>query len=76
MSGEIVSLSDDSFDRGEGNYVYMAIVKLNGASNPYVFDKLSSGMTAMVEVHSGKRRIIDFFLAKMKIYSDESFKER
>jgi len=37
---------------------------------------LSPGMTASVEIKTGKRRIIDFFLSPLVQYGGEALRER
>lgn len=37
---------------------------------------LSPGMTATVDIHTGRRRLIDYLLAPIKRYRDESLRER
>jgi hemolysin D len=38
--------------------------------------KLVPGMSASVEIKTGKRRLIEFFLALLLKYKDESIRER
>lgn len=77
IEGELINISPDAnFLEGVG-YVYKAKVKISSS----VFSKtgetynLQSGMTATVEVKTGKRRIIDFFLPGID-YIQDSFKLR
>ncbi len=74
IKGKIVSISPDAFEDEKLGTAYKIKVELErlfinvGGRNVPVFP----GMTASVEVKTGKRRIIEFFLSPIVKYADES----
>lgn len=74
IKGKVVSVSPDAFDDEKLGPVYRMRVELEKL-NMVVDGKnasISPGMTATVEVKTGKRRIIEFFLSPVIKYADES----
>ncbi len=74
IKGKVVSVSPDAFDDEKLGPVYRIRVGLEKL-NMFVNGKnasISPGMTATVEVKTGKRRIIEFFLSPIIKYSNES----
>ncbi len=78
INGVITFLSPDAHEDEKLGPVYRALVKpeklffiIKGKETP-----VSPGMTVSVEVKTGKRRIIEFFLSPLIKYMDESLKVR
>jgi hemolysin D len=74
VKGKVLAISPDAFDDEKLGPVYRIKVALertslavNGRQTP-----VSPGMTAAVEVKTGKRRIIEFFLSPVIKYANES----
>jgi hemolysin D len=78
LDGEIIDLSDDAVTDEDKGLVYKARVSLK-QTTMQVEDKqvkLGPGMSASVEIKTGKRRVIEFFMAPLLKYKDESIRER
>ncbi|MCL6271300.1 HlyD family type I secretion periplasmic adaptor subunit [Sansalvadorimonas sp. 2012CJ34-2] len=78
ISGEVRHLSKDAVEQEGIGRVYPMRVTLN-ETRILVDDrweKLQPGMTVTVEVKTGKRRLLEYFLAPFLTYVDESMKER
>lgn len=78
LDGKIVDLSDDAISDEDKGLIYKARVSLK-QSVIQVEDKLvklGPGMAASVEIKTGQRRLIEFFLAPLLKYKDESIRER
>jgi len=78
LDGEIVDLSHDAIRDEKLGLVYKARVSLKQAviqveGKPV---KLVAGMAASIEIKTGQRRLIEFFLAPLLRYRDESIRER
>ncbi|MFZ5989076.1 MAG: HlyD family type I secretion periplasmic adaptor subunit [Bacillota bacterium] len=78
LKGEVQGVSPDAFEDEKTGSVYRmkvtlekALVMVNGKETP-VFP----GMTVSVEIKTGKRRIIEFFLEPIIKYAEESLKLR
>lgn len=74
----LATLSNDAIADEELGLVYKAHVKL-AESTIRVEDKrvnLSPGMTVSAEIKTGKRRLIEYFLAPLLRYKQESIRER
>ena len=78
IDGSITSISADAVADENLGQVYP--VKVAMASDILRVDdrdaRLVPGMTVTVEVKTGDRRVIDFFLSPFKQYQDEALKER
>ncbi|MEY4516410.1 MAG: hypothetical protein RL180_756 [Pseudomonadota bacterium] len=78
LDGKITSLSQDAIDDEKRGPVYNARVLL--AKDWLDIDgrrvRLSPGMTVSVEIKTGRRRIIEFFLTPLLQHGNESMKER
>ena len=78
LDGEIIDLSDDSISDEDKGLIYKARVSLK--QSVMLVDgkqvKLGPGMAVSVEIKTGKRRLIEFFLAPLLKYKDESIRER
>lgn len=78
LTGEIVEISDDAIDDQQLGLVFKVIAKLDsttlhkqGKDFP-----IRSGMTVTVEVKTGERRIIEYFLSPLTKAFKESLHER
>lgn len=78
LPAEIHNVSRDAVKNEQLGWVYMARVapeqtklKVNGH-----WVKLMPGMAVTVEVKTGKRRLIEYFLSPLLRYQDESVRER
>jgi hemolysin D len=78
IAGRIVGLSNDAVVDQARGLVYKMRVLMGQAAMP-VNDRsvpLSPGMTVTVEVKTGTRRLIEYFLSPLLRYADESVRER
>ena len=78
VDGEITHLSNDAIQDENLGLVYMAKVLID-KSSMWINDKevnLSPGMTTTVEIKTGKRRVIEYFLSPLLRYKQESIRER
>lgn len=78
IDGEIAHISNDAIQDENLGLVYMAKVLMH-KSNMWINNKevnLSPGMSATVEIKTGKRRIIEYFLSPLLRYKQESIRER
>jgi membrane fusion protein, hemolysin D len=78
LEGEIINLSDDAVTDDDKGLIYKARVSLK-QKNMQVEGKLvrlSPGMAVSVEIKTGQRRLIEFFLAPLMKFKDESIRER
>ena len=78
LDGAIIDLSDDAVTDEDKGLIYKARVSLKQTimrveGKPI---KLGPGMAASVEIKTGQRRLIEFFLAPLLKYKDESIRER
>jgi len=78
IDAELADLSNDAIQDEELGLVYKAkltpaesALSVNGKTVP-----LSPGMTVTVEVKTGQRRVIEFFLSPLLRYKQESLGER
>ena len=78
LEGEITNLSNDAISDESLGLVYLTRVLLNETqmmvNNKLV--NLSPGMSVSVEVKTGQRRIIEYFLSPLLRYKQESIRER
>lgn len=75
INGRVISVSPDAFDDEKQGPVYKIKVSLD---KDYLIvnnrkASVSPGMTVSVEVKTGQRRIIEFFLSPIMKYVNESF---
>jgi len=78
ITGRILSTSNDAVPLDKGVLVYAARVSME-RSTIQVEDKLvnlSPGMAVSVEIKTGQRRLIEFFLSPLLKYGQESIRER
>lgn len=78
IDSTVRTISDDAVNDETMGLVYPARVELarDRMRVNQQWMKLSPGMTVTVEIKTGKRRIIEFFLSPLLRYQDESLKER
>lgn len=78
LNGRITDLSDDAISDKDRGLIYKARISMEDkkiqVNDKYI--NLSPGMTASVEIKTGQRRLIEFFLAPLLKYKDESIRER
>lgn len=78
IEGVLLALSADAIENETGGLVYQARVQLS--RDTIVVDgkevRLSPGMSVVVEIKTGKRRVIEFFLSPLQQHSRESLGER
>ena len=76
--GEILNVSTDAVENEQKGWVFPSKVSLAETAikvrDKYV--NLTPGMSVTVEVKTGKRRVIEFFLSPLLRYRQESIKER
>jgi hemolysin D len=78
IHGEVKHVSSDAIQDDKKGLIYSSRVKL-GRSTIRVEDKpvtLSSGMAVTVEIKTGKRRVIEYFLTPLMQHANESLRER
>jgi hemolysin D len=78
IKGSVLSVSHDAVQLEKGGLVYAARVSM-ARSTIQVEDKLvnlSPGMAVSVEIKTGTRRLIEFFLSPLLKYTQESVRER
>ena len=78
IGGKIVDLSNDAITDEQLGLVYHCRIKIN-KTDIQVKDKwvnLSPGMSVMVEIKTGKRKLIEYFLSPILRYKQESIRER
>ncbi len=78
IEGRVISISPDSFDTENQGSVYKIKVEIEKSWIDVEGQQISisPGMTTSVEVKTGKRRIIEFFLEPLVKYFEESLKLR
>ncbi len=78
LHGTVAQVSSDAIQDEKRGLIYAARVKL--ARTTLVVDgktvHLSPGMAVTAEIKTGKRRVIEYFLAPLLRYGDESLRER
>jgi hemolysin D len=78
IDGEVTTISDDATVDEKRGLIYGMRLKM--ASNTIMVDgkqvNLMPGMAVTAEMQTGKRRIIEFFLAPLLKYKEESIRER
>ena len=78
IEAEILTISDDAIQDENLGLVYSARIKLHqdGLQVEDRWVKLSPGMSAVTEIKTGKRRLIEYFLSPLLRYRQESIRER
>ncbi len=79
IDGKILTLSKDAVPVEKVGLVYSARVSMNRSTIRVENDKevyLSPGMTVSVEIKTGQRRLIEYFLSPLLQASRESIRER
>ncbi len=77
LEGTVENISPDAIQDEKKGLVYKAKVKLSGANSSKKNRlKLLPGMSVSVEITTGKRRIIEFFLDPLMTHVDDSLKVR
>ncbi|MBI3575310.1 MAG: HlyD family efflux transporter periplasmic adaptor subunit, partial [Gammaproteobacteria bacterium] len=79
IEGKVLSLSRDAVPLEKVGYVYSARVSMAKSSVRVENDKdvtLTPGMTVTVEIKTGSRRLIEYFLSPLLRGAQESIRER
>lgn len=79
IEGKVISLSRDAVPLEKVGYVYSARVSMERSSVRVENDKdvtLTPGMTVTVEIKTGSRRLIEYFLSPLLRGAQESIRER
>ncbi len=78
VPGEVVSVSGDAVPDERRGPVYAARIRLlrdavevNGRAAP-----IGPGMSATAEIHTGRRRVLDYLLSPLARYRHEAMRER
>lgn len=74
----MLSLSRDSIEDEQQGLVYPARISMSKTeiqSGDKMVD-LTPGMSVTVEIKTGKRKLIEYLLAPLQEYQDESLRER
>ncbi|AVR95889.1 HlyD family type I secretion periplasmic adaptor subunit [Pseudoduganella armeniaca] len=78
VHAHVTSVSHDAINDEKRGLVYSARVRMDQASIDVdgTAVNLSPGMAVTVEVKTGKRRVIDYFLSPLIVHTSESLRER
>lgn len=76
IPGELVGIAADAVLHEDGRLIFTARVSVKRPDRAQSAITLVPGMAALVEVKTGKRRIIDFFLSPVLEYKQSSLRER
>jgi hemolysin D len=78
IDGEVLDVSNDAVSHETLGLVYAMRVRMDRSVMPVEgkLVNLTPGMAVTVEVKTGKRRLIEFFLSPLLRYQQESIKER
>jgi len=78
LRGTVMQVSGDAIPDEKRGLVYAARVKLERTTLNVdgKIVNLSPGMAVTVEIKTGKRRVIEYFLSPLMQYGDESLRER
>ncbi len=78
IPAQVVHVSSDAIQDEKRGLVYTAKVKLERSTVPLEEKtvNLSPGMAVTVEIKTGRRRVIEYFLSPLLQYKDESLRER
>ena len=78
LHAKVISVSHDAINDEKRGLIYAARVKMDKTA--IAVDgksvQLSPGMSVSVEIKTGKRRVIEYFLSPLMQYGDESLRER
>lgn len=78
LHGKVLFVSNDAVNDEKQGLIYLVRIQLETASMR-VEDRdvsLTPGMAVTVEIKTGKRRVVEYFLSPLLQYSRESFHER
>ena len=78
IHGEVISVSHDAIEDEKRGLIYSARVRMERSSMRVdgTDVRLSPGMAVTVEVKTGKRRVIEYFLSPLIQATSESMRER
>jgi hemolysin D len=78
LAGTVAHISDDAISDEKRGLVYAVRVRLDEAAIQVDGRKvnLSPGMAVTVDIRTGQRRVIEYFLSPLLQYRDESLRER
>lgn len=75
VDGELTYISDAAISNN-GSYVYLVKVKILSENMSERKMKLITGMMASIEIKTGKRSVMDYFLEPLRKNVDDSMKEK
>ncbi|SDR74788.1 hemolysin D [Halopseudomonas sabulinigri] len=78
IDGVVASISDDAIEDDKFGLVYSAKISIADAGL-FVGNRrayISPGMSVQAEVKTDKRKVVDYFLSPLKVYTHESLTER
>jgi len=77
LAGEVETISPDAIEDEKKGLIYKAKIKLDSSQSSKQADlKLLPGMSVSVEITTGERRVIEFFLDPLIAKTEESLKVR
>ncbi len=78
IHAKVVSVSHDAINDEKRGLIYSSRIKMDHSTMKIegTHVHLSPGMAVSVEIKTGKRRVIEYFLSPLMAYGHESFKER
>lgn len=78
LPGKVMQVSSDAIQDEKRGLVYAARVKLDKTTLKVEGKtvNLTPGMAVTVEIKTGKRRVVEYFLSPLMQYGDESLRER
>ncbi len=76
VKGELIYISDTALGDSNGNYGYKARVKITSKDLQDRNIKLVSGMLTVIEIKTGRRSVMNYFLEPLKKNVSNAMKER
>lgn len=78
LQGKVLHISNDAINDEKRGLIFLARIQLEKATMRLEEREVSltPGMAVTVEIKTGNRRVIEYFLSPLLQYSSESFKER
>lgn len=78
IPAKVISVSHDAINDEKRGLIYASRIKMHRSTMNVdgTMVKLSPGMAVSVEIKTGRRRVIEYFLSPLLAYKHESFRER